>query len=91
LGPNPVSVTRIGRQHAPEGQIRGRHSTTHTERKFGLLRSLSVLKYLFAAAQAASVAVGLRGFTTKFATIKDRDVSAQVNGHSEYFQNVRLA
>jgi len=51
----------------------------------------SVLKYLFAAAQAGSVAVGLRGFTTKFATIKDRDVSAQVNGHSEYFQNVRLA
>ena len=51
----------------------------------------SVLKYLFAAAQAGSVAVGLRGFTTKFATIKDRNVSAQVNGHSEYFQNVRLA
>jgi len=51
----------------------------------------SVLKYLFAAAQVGSVAVGLRGFTTKFATIKDRDVSAQVNGHSEYFQNVRLA
>lgn len=51
----------------------------------------SVLKYLFAAAQAGSVAVGLRGFMTKFANIKDRDVSAQVNGHSEYFQNVRLA
>jgi hypothetical protein len=51
----------------------------------------SVLKYLFAAAQAGSVAVGLRGFTTKFATIKDRDVSTRVNGHSEYFQNVRLA
>ena len=51
----------------------------------------SVLKYLFAAAQAGSVAVGLGGFTTKFATIKDRNVSAQVNGHSEYFQNVRLA
>jgi hypothetical protein len=50
-----------------------------------------VLKYLFAAAQAGSVAVGLRGFTTKFATIKDRNVSAQVNGHSEYFQKVRLA
>lgn len=51
----------------------------------------SVLKHLFAAAQAGSVAVGLRGFTTKFAKIKDRDVSMQVNGHSDYFRCVRLA
>ena len=50
----------------------------------------SVLKYLFAAAQAGSVALGLRGFATKFPNIKDRDVSSQVDGHSRYFQSVRL-
>ncbi|MFW0796185.1 DUF726 domain-containing protein [Gordonia sp. CPCC 205515] len=50
-----------------------------------------VLKYAFAAAQAGSVAVGLRGFGSKFPNIKDHDVSAKVNGHSEYFDNVRFA
>lgn len=50
-----------------------------------------VLKYAYAAAQAGSVAVGLRGFTSKFANIKDRDVSADVTNHSDYFRQVRLA
>lgn len=50
-----------------------------------------VLKFAYAAAQAGSVAVGLRGFTSKFANIKDRDVSALVKGHSDYFRHVRLA
>ncbi|HEY5857147.1 MAG TPA: DUF726 domain-containing protein [Aldersonia sp.] len=50
-----------------------------------------ILKYLYAAAQAGSVALGLRGFGTKFPNIKDRDVSDIVEGHSEYFQKVRLA
>lgn len=49
-----------------------------------------VLKYAYTAAQAGSVAVGLRGFGTKFSNIKDHDVSKQVNGHSEYFEKVRL-
>ncbi len=50
----------------------------------------AVLKYLFAAAQVGSVALGLRGFTSKFPNIKDRDVSSQVKGHSDYFKCVRL-
>lgn len=50
-----------------------------------------VLKFAYTAAQAGSVAVGLRGFTTRFANIKDRDVSAKVKGHSDYFREVRLA
>lgn len=51
----------------------------------------AVLKYAYTAAQAGSVAVGLRGFGTKFSNIKDHDVSKRVNGHSEYFEKVRLA
>ena len=50
-----------------------------------------VLKFAYAAAQAGSVAVGLRGFTSKFSNIKDRDVSSQVKSHSDYFRHVRLA
>ncbi len=49
-----------------------------------------VLKYMYAAAQAGSVAVGLRGFDCKYPNIKDRDVSMKVAGHSEYFDCVRL-
>jgi hypothetical protein len=51
----------------------------------------AVLKFAFAAAQGGSVAVGLRGFGSKFAKIKDRDVSALVKDHSDYFARVRLA
>lgn len=50
----------------------------------------AVLKYAYTAAQAGSFAVGLGGFGTKFSSIKDHDVSKQVNGHSEYFEKVRL-
>jgi pimeloyl-ACP methyl ester carboxylesterase len=50
-----------------------------------------VLKFAYTAAQAGSVAVGLRGFTSKFSNIKDRDVSSLVKGHSDYFRHVRLA
>lgn len=50
-----------------------------------------VLKFAYAAAQAGSIAVGLRGFKSKFANIKDRDVSSHVKNHSHYFQHVRLA
>ncbi|MGW9263168.1 DUF726 domain-containing protein [Gordonia terrae] len=49
-----------------------------------------VLKYAFAVAQGGSVAIGLRGFTTKHARIKDHDVSKRVDGHSEYFDKVKL-
>jgi hypothetical protein len=50
----------------------------------------SVLKFAFAAAQGGSIAVGLRGFGTKFPNIKDRNVSKQVKSHSAYFGSVRL-
>ncbi|MBP1159801.1 DUF726 domain-containing protein [Rhodococcus sp. PvR099] len=49
-----------------------------------------VLKYAYATAQAGSVAVGLKGFECKYPNIKDRDVTAKVAGHSEYFDNVKL-
>lgn len=51
----------------------------------------AVLKYMYAVAQAGSIAVGLRGFECKYSNIKDRDVSSKVPGHSDYFDNVRLA
>lgn len=50
-----------------------------------------VLKYAYSAAQAGSVAVGLRGFGSKFPSIKDHDVTKLVNGHSDYFAKVTLA
>lgn len=49
-----------------------------------------VLKFAYAAAQAGSVAVGLRGFTSKYANIRDRDVSTLAKNHSDYFRHVRL-
>lgn len=51
----------------------------------------AVLKFAFAAAQAGSVAVGLRGFESKFPNIKDRDVSSRVKSHFHYFRYVPLA
>ena len=51
----------------------------------------AVLKFAYAAAQAGSVAVGLRGFTSNFPNIKDRDVSSHVKSHFDYFSHVRLA
>lgn len=51
----------------------------------------AVLKYAYTAAQGGSVAVGLRGFKTKLANIKDHDVSKKVNAHSDYFRKVKLA
>ncbi|MDG3012629.1 DUF726 domain-containing protein [Rhodococcus sp. D2-41] len=50
----------------------------------------TVLKYLYKVAQVGSVAVGLGGFGSKYSNIKDRDVSAKVGGHSDYFDNVKL-
>ena len=50
-----------------------------------------VLKYLFSVVQAGDIALGLRGFATKFPNIKDRDVSSQVDGHSDYFNKIRLS
>ncbi|MFC4605833.1 DUF726 domain-containing protein [Rhodococcus kronopolitis] len=40
----------------------------------------SVLKYMYTAAQANSVAVGLKGFECKYTNIKDHDVTAKVAG-----------
>lgn len=50
-----------------------------------------VLKFAFTAANAGSIAVGARGFSTKFDKIKDHNVTSKVDGHSEYFSNVRLS
>lgn len=49
----------------------------------------AVLKYASTAAQAGSVAVGLRGFGSKFSNTGDHDVSRLVKRHSEYFEKVR--
>ncbi|MGP3707157.1 DUF726 domain-containing protein [Gordonia paraffinivorans] len=50
----------------------------------------AVLKYAFALAQGGSIAIGLRGFSTKHPRVKDHDVSKRVSGHSAYFDNVKL-
>ncbi len=49
-----------------------------------------VLKYLYAVVQAGSVSAGLRGFSSKFPKIRDRNVSRRVKSHSDYFDTVDL-
>lgn len=49
-----------------------------------------VLKYLYAFAQGGQAAAGLKGFSPESPQLKNIDVSAQVDGHSEYQQNVTL-
>ena len=50
-----------------------------------------VLKYLYSTVQGGSTAVGFKGFQTTYPNIIDHDVSDAVNGHSEYFDRVKLA
>ena len=49
----------------------------------------NVLKYLYAVAQI-SQAAGLNGFTPSAPRLKNIDVSAQVESHSDYYANVTL-
>lgn len=49
-----------------------------------------MLKCAYAAAQAGSVAVGFKDFECKYPSIKDRDVTSQVAGHSQYLDNFKL-
>lgn len=51
----------------------------------------SVLKYLYAAGSVGERATGQAGFQTKYAKVKDRNVSRRVNGHSAYFGAISLA
>jgi hypothetical protein len=50
----------------------------------------AVLKWLYSLAEAGQTAVGQRGFSSKFARIRDRNVTAIVGGHSAYFDEVKL-
>ena len=50
-----------------------------------------VLKYLYSTVQGGSTAVGFKGFQTTYPNIIDHDASDVVNGHSEYFDKVKLA
>ena len=50
----------------------------------------NVLKYLYAAAQGGRTAAGLNGFASSAEKLKNIDVSAQVERHSEYHANVDL-
>ncbi len=49
-----------------------------------------VLKNLYQYAQLGHPAVGVKGFGSAHAHIKDRDVSRSVHSHSDYFETVRL-
>lgn len=49
-----------------------------------------VLNYLYKYAQLGHPAVGVKGFGSKHAHIKDRDVSRSVHSHSDYFNSVHL-
>ncbi|GAB2776559.1 hypothetical protein GCM10027020_32320 [Nocardioides salsibiostraticola] len=51
----------------------------------------SVLRLLFSTAERGKRAVGHSGFASKFPRVKDRNVSRQVAGHSEYVTKVTLA
>lgn len=49
-----------------------------------------VLRVAFQTAQAGSKPLGLYGFGSKWPKINDHDVSRKVEGHSNYFANVKL-
>lgn len=49
-----------------------------------------ILKILYRVAQGGQVAAGERGLDSKWANIKNRDRSRQVEGHSEYFTKAWL-
>lgn len=51
----------------------------------------AVLGTIYKLAEAGQQAVGHAGFGSKFARIKDRNVSRSVGGHSEYVSGVTLA
>ncbi len=68
---------RLGR--AVTGEVHNYHSTND-----------KVLKYLYKGAMLGSEAVGAKGFGSSFANIVDHDVSSDVLGHSDYFDDVTL-
>lgn len=51
----------------------------------------NVLKYLYAFAQGGQAAAGFKGFTPSATKLKNIDVSAQVERHSDYHAKVTLA
>ena len=50
----------------------------------------AVLGVAYRAARAGGAAVGQTGFNSGFAQIKDRNVSKQVGGHTDYVPNIKL-
>lgn len=53
-------------------------------------RNDKVLKYLYKLAMLGSVAIGAEGFGSSYPNIIDQDVSTEVLGHSDYFDDVTL-
>lgn len=49
-----------------------------------------VLRWLYSLAEPGQTAVGRTGFRSRFASIRDRNVSRYVSGHSAYVQTVAL-
>ncbi|WP_143447892.1 DUF726 domain-containing protein [Kineosporia sp. R_H_3] len=49
-----------------------------------------VLRWLYSLAEVGETAVGQAGFKSKFARIKDRNVTRHVSGHSAYISGVTL-
>jgi len=50
----------------------------------------NVLKYLYSVAQAGQLAAGLKGFSPNSPKLKNIDVSADVERHSDYHTKVTL-
>lgn len=49
-----------------------------------------VLRWLYSLAEPRQTAAGFAGFRTKFPSIRDRNVSRNVGGHSDYVRSVAL-
>lgn len=50
----------------------------------------AVLKYLFRTVEGGRSAVGVAGFATSFANIRDRNVTRRVRSHGDYFTGTRF-
>jgi len=95
LGTKP-DIAKIEAMHLLGAAVSRRHDwrTLHTAVTGTVAnhhsRNDPVLAYVYRASQGGQTAVGSIGFRTKFAKIRDHDVSANVHGHSEYFTKVKL-
>ncbi|WP_199832488.1 DUF726 domain-containing protein [Gordonia iterans] len=89
-GPAVGAVHLVGAARGRNGDWRQLSSSVHGTVHNYYSSNDKVLKILFKTAMAGSTAVGAAGFGSSYPNILDYDVTADVAGHSDYFDGVDL-